>query len=122
MNIYDLVKQLLTDYPELRSNDKRLIWAVWYKQGIVTESTISRDKFYHEAEYPESITRARRKVQELNPHLQADLKVKEQREEKQADKGTFIFREEVSVPFETKVELHNKYKQMLISKGLIKKT
>jgi len=42
------------------------------------------------------------------------------REEKQADKGTFIFREEVSVPFETKVELFKKYKKALIENKIIK--
>jgi hypothetical protein len=97
MTIYDVVKDLLTKYPQLRDNDKRLIWAVWYKQGLIHENRIVRETFYAEAEHPESITRARRQVQNDFPELRASQAVQDMRKEKQESKGTFVYRKQVTV-------------------------
>lgn len=99
MKLYDTVKQLLTVYPQLRNSDKKLLWAVWTMKGLVKVNlegvkSISRESFY-KAPSSESVTRARRKIQEEFPHLQATQEVQESREEKQLTKGTFVYRENV---------------------------
>lgn len=90
MNTYLLVKQLLMKYPELRNSDKKLLWRVWEWQGIA-KNVISKESFLFRAETPESITRARRKVQEEFPELQATQGIKEARSVKEQTKGTWIY-------------------------------
>lgn len=94
--LYDLVHDLLNTYQELRNSDKRLLWAIWYKQGLVNAGGyITRENFYRAAT-AESVTRARRKVQELHPELVAtSSEVRAQRQQKENTKGTFVFREGV---------------------------
>jgi len=105
MKLYDRVLALLREYPVLRDSDKKLIWAVWTKQNLVQEidgvgivqtgapiKVIEKHAFYS-APTPESITRARRKIQELHPELRSSAAVQEQKDEKERQKGTFIFRE-----------------------------
>jgi uncharacterized pyridoxal phosphate-containing UPF0001 family protein len=97
MKVYDQVKDLLTQYPELRDSDKKLLWIVWHKLGLLqrTEATnFITYPNYMKAPSSESITRARRKVQELHPELGASVAVAQERQEKAEQKGTFIFREE----------------------------
>lgn len=104
MKIYDLVKDVLTKNPQARSKDKELLRAVYDKLGLINviethkgyEPIITVENLFR-APAEESITRARRKVQELHPELAATKAVKEKREKKEADKGTFIFREKVRV-------------------------
>ena len=93
MKLYDKIKKLLIEYPELRNSDKKLLWCVWNMSGFVIENNISRENFYR-ANSAESITRARRKVQELHPELGGNREVRIAREKKQLEKGTFIFREQ----------------------------
>lgn len=94
MKLYDLVKSLLVEHEELRNSDKRLLWAVWWKKGLVNRDSITRASFYL-APSAESVTRARRKIQELHPELQAtEEKVRRARQQKEETKGTFVFREE----------------------------
>lgn len=94
--LYDVVKQLLIDWEELRNSDKKLLWAVWNTKGLVShDGKISRLDFY-QAPSSESVTRARRKVQENHPELQAtSAQVKSKRGQKQQTKGTFVYREEL---------------------------
>lgn len=94
--LYDKVKELLIKYPELRNSDRKLLWATWYVLGLVTDGVIAKDNFY-KAPSSESITRARRKVQENNPELQASEKVKKERIIKQNSKGTFVYREQLPI-------------------------
>mgnify|MGYP001574549948 CR=1 FL=1 len=98
MKIYDVIFDLLTEYPELRNSDKKLLWSVWHRKGLITgiasNYAITREGFY-KAPSSESVTRARRKVQELHPELGATSeKVKSLRRQKENTKGTFIFRQE----------------------------
>lgn len=87
MKLYDVVKRLLEIYPALRNSDKKLLWAVWNVKGLVVNPSnqlqsgygyITRGNFY-KAPSSESVTRARRKVQELHPELRAVKEVEEQR-------------------------------------------
>lgn len=94
--IYDIVKDLLTRIPELRSSDKKLIWAVMSKKQLVqigqrihglnpmTPILTSRVLFMDYMNSPsfESITRARRRVQERCPELRSKGIVKEKRKRK----------------------------------------
>lgn len=101
MKLYDLVKELLEKHPQLRSSDKRLIWAVWHRKSLVVGNTeeprISKIMFmdYMNAPQSESITRARRKVQENHPELAATAEVQHERDKKELTKGTFVYRETV---------------------------
>lgn len=102
--IYDLVKELLTDYPELRDSDKKLIWAVWTELALVrritsdytleTGAMVSYDSFM-EAPSTETIRRCRQSIQEHNPELRGSKWVQRARAEKAEEKGSFIYHEEV---------------------------
>lgn len=97
MNIYNMVKGLLEKYPALRDSDKKLIWSVWIKLGSVKNGAISMDN-YLKAEIEESITRARRMVQEHHSELSSSVWVTQLREKKEKIKGIFIYDEEVVPP------------------------
>jgi len=97
MKLYELTKLLLEQYEPLRSDDKKLLWATWNKMGLVENESISK-KNYYRAPSSESVTRARRKVQENSPELQATKEVKKFREDIQNKKGTHVYREKVVVP------------------------
>jgi hypothetical protein len=100
---YDLIKNLLTKYPELRDSDKKLIWAVWQEQGLVGGEPvdyISYDNFM-KAENMETIRRTRQKLQETFCDLRGSLPVQKIRREKMQSKGTFIYREKTPIFDET---------------------
>lgn len=92
--LYDQVKYLLSYYPHLRSSDKALIWAVLEIQGETKNGMLDRESFMNSVAF-ESITRARRKVQEDFPGLQADERVKAYREDIARQKGTHVYREKI---------------------------
>lgn len=97
MKIYDLVKQILEDTPKTRESDKLLMLYVWYKQGVINGGMIDGRRFMSEATTPESITRARRKVQELHPSLRStNTAVNQARDAKQAMAGNHVFHEKVT--------------------------
>jgi hypothetical protein len=95
--VYDLVMSLLESYPILRDSDKLLLWNVWGELGLLSslESTtcLTKEAFL-KAPTPETITRCRRKIQELHPELGPSVNVKKARAEKAETGGNFIFREE----------------------------
>lgn len=107
MKIYDLVKELLEKHPQTRNSDKFLMWTVWtyqiekeqgktpLKEGI--PQFLAFHLFINVCTTPESITRARRKVQEQHPELQAVPEVQALRAEKESKKGSFIFTEEDNI-------------------------
>lgn len=94
MRIYDLVKQILEENPDTRNSDKKLIWKVWEVLDLTGLDVIIYDNFM-KAPSSESITRARRKIQELHPSLQATESVRRQRQQIEDQRGTYIFREEI---------------------------
>ena len=70
----NFVKQLLEQDPELRDSDRKLMAVIW-NNHIHNPNQLSTFDFLHHlyvGDLPsyESITRARRKVQQENPHLQ----------------------------------------------------
>lgn len=97
MKIYDLVKKLLEEDIDNRNSDKKLIWCVWESTGYVSNGYITFNSFINSrCPNPESIRRCRQKIQETHPELQATLDVRRKRQKKEADKGTFVFRETIS--------------------------
>lgn len=102
MKLYDTVYYLLVIYPELRNSDKKLLWAVYIRKGLVrvskTNRLLSQIMYmdYMNAPSAESVTRARRKVQEKHPELNATSSVvRQKRQQKQDSRGTFIYRENI---------------------------
>lgn len=97
MKTYDLVHKLLVEYEPLRSSDKKLLWAVWNRLGLTTNNKITKEDYY-KAPSSESVTRARRKVQENHPDLQATPEVQKARAKKETKKGFNVYHEEVTKP------------------------
>jgi len=96
MKLYDLVKSLLTDHPELRDSDKKLIWRVWEELDLTGTTELSQAMYYANflrAPSTESIRRCRQKIQEKHPELRGSKKVQEFRKAKQETKSTFVYRE-----------------------------
>lgn len=95
MRLYDIVKILLTEERNCRNSDKKLMWRVWEKLGYVRSGNLSRESFLNaKCPTPESVTRCGRKLREKYPALEADKNVLEARRKKEAEKGTFVYREE----------------------------
>lgn len=81
MTVKDKIKAVLTELPEMRDSDKKLLLFVWRKQGL--ELTPAQEQiFLDKCMTAESITRARRIVQEENRELRASDKVQEERDNK----------------------------------------
>lgn len=103
MKIYDLVKEILTALPRTRNSDKQLLWEVWdyevsQKSSYKKESGyLARPDFIVHCTSAESITRARRKVQELHPELRGNREVTKKRKDKESKKGNFVFHEKSGV-------------------------
>lgn len=69
---FDLVKFILMRSPEARDNDNILLWIVWKKEYPIIDHNIEafKELFLSKAlPSMESITRARRKLQEIHPNL-----------------------------------------------------
>lgn len=95
MRLYELIKKLLEEKEDRRNSDKKLMWAVWHKLGYATLSMSFTDFINPNCPTPESITRARRKIQEEYPELQATDEVERERRKKEEQKGTHVYRGEV---------------------------
>jgi hypothetical protein len=97
MKLYDKIKIALTNCPEYRDSDKKLTWYIWTSQGLTSPNSISIGNFISKAISPETISRARRKVQENYPGLRSNKGVQKQKDIKQSSKGTFVYKEELSL-------------------------
>lgn len=103
MKIYDLVYKILDQMPQTRNSDKLLIWEYYKRKGFVktvhffgeTEAILQKN-FLSGTPVPfESITRARRKVQENFPKLGATsrpVKIKRNQIEKMG--GNHVYHQE----------------------------
>ena len=60
--IKELVRKVLKDNPETRNSDHKLLLKVWETQGL--KLTDEQKYFFTKCATPESITRARREIQE----------------------------------------------------------
>lgn len=93
MKLYDLIKKLLEEDEKMRDDDRLLMWEVWKLEGK-SMYYITMENFMT-ATSTETIRRTRQKVQQDNPRLRASKGVQSLRDEKQAEKGTFVYREEI---------------------------
>lgn len=90
---YDLVGQILEEYVDCRNSDKKLLWEFWKRSGLISlDGSIHYQTFLY-ATSSESITRARRKVQEKYPELGSNKGVQKEKDKKESTKGTFIYSE-----------------------------
>jgi len=109
MKLYTLVKNILIQNEQARNSDKELIWAVLENLGITSGAYITKEMLFKMPSF-ESITRARRKVQEENQDLQANASVKQARRFKQAQRGTHIYREPITGHYEGNVFIQDNLK------------
>lgn len=93
--LYNYIRGLLKEYPELRDSDKKLMAKLWHMQGIVNYHAMNIDDFINYAANPSSIFRARQLVQADNPNLGSSKEVQEAKDIKEESKGTFAYREEL---------------------------
>lgn len=81
--IMENVEKLLKDYPELRNDDKELIWKYWRCCDIIVDGggySITRGRFIYSATNPAQIIRCRAKIQNIEgKYLPIDWKVAEKR-------------------------------------------
>jgi hypothetical protein len=92
--LYLVIKELLTEKVEYRDSDKKLLWAVWEKEGHVVGGKLSYgDWLSPSLTSSESIRRTRQKIQEKDPSLQASPRIQALRKRRQKTKGTFVYRE-----------------------------
>ena len=75
---FDLVKEILENDPTTRNDDCELIWEVAHRHGLDNMPFSMAIIQWRVRKLPtfEAITRARRKVQELYPQLQATANVR----------------------------------------------
>jgi hypothetical protein len=88
---FDLVKSILENHPDTRDDDFALIYKVAEHYGLEDCSFGYALKCWKADKMPsfEGITRARRKVQELNPSLRATERVAEIRAEQETEYHDF---------------------------------
>jgi hypothetical protein len=96
MKTYNLIKSLLTKYPELRNNDKLLHWKVFEVQGLLVNNCLPMNAFIYKAKSTETIRRTRQMIQAKYPSLQANELVKQNRAEVQRSKGTWCFHDNIA--------------------------
>lgn len=84
------VKDMLERIPEVRDNDRELVATVWrneqprlFEYGSAEQ--LLRAYINKQLSNPDDITRARRKVQELYPHLRAKRRTSNERAVAEAD-------------------------------------
>lgn len=82
------IEYYLTKYPDLQDSDTKLIATVWLHQSKGVEDKYNFLKLFSQGKVsnPESITRSRRKVQELNPKLRGKNYLKRQKEQQNVKK------------------------------------
>ena len=96
MKTFDLIKQLLTNNPELRNNDKLLQWRMLEIQGKIVDGFLTYEGF-KSAKSTETIRRSRQMVQAKHPELGPVEEVRKMREAKQETKGTWVFKDDVAI-------------------------
>jgi hypothetical protein len=84
MNTYQLVETALRDYPETRNSDRALLIKVWELQVGKPMSESFKRFLTHDAIYPDTITRTRRKLQQHGSY-QPTEQVRRYREQKFRD-------------------------------------
>ena len=95
MTAYDRVLKILKENKESRSNDNLLEWIYYSQLGFTENGSFPRSSYLTKPP-SETITRARREVQEHHPELQASEEVKAYREEKRQDFPRWLFDEKTN--------------------------
>lgn len=83
---YQIVKEVLEDYPETQDDDMKLYAIICHYKANITEQIPSfYEAIYNHDKYDlpsyESVTRARRKVQEQEPNLRGKRRKNRMKEE-----------------------------------------
>lgn len=104
MKTYDRVLKILNEHEKARNSDKFTIWQFWVEEGKAVNGEwrdgYFKDGYMNQSDFTsatsaESIRRCRQKIQETHPELQAtNPEVIKKRKQKEASKGTFIYRED----------------------------
>ena len=75
-SVVDDVELFLTKYPSLRDDDERLMANIWHSHIGNLEDVDAKEILHmlanHELPSYESISRCRRKIQEINPNLRGE--------------------------------------------------
>lgn len=88
ISIMDRVKELLEKYPHLRDSDNKLVANIWNQEKQDTDAFGFLQLYADGKITPaDSITRARRKLQELHPELRGKKYDQRHREEKKVRKN-----------------------------------
>tara|TARA_Y100000310_G_scaffold74390_1_gene70635 strand:+ start:430 stop:726 length:297 start_codon:yes stop_codon:yes gene_type:complete len=89
-SVVDDVKLFLTKYPSLRDDDEKLMANIWNSHIGNLEDVDAKEILHmlakHELPSYESISRSRRKIQELNPNLRGDKWIERQKRAKKIKK------------------------------------
>ena len=89
-SVVDDVELFLTKYPSLRDDDERLMANIWHSHIGNLEDVDAKEILHmlakHELPSYESISRSRRKIQELNPNLRGDKWIERQKRAKKIKK------------------------------------
>ncbi|TVL99539.1 MAG: hypothetical protein CV087_17420 [Candidatus Brocadia sp. WS118] len=98
MKLYDKIKLLLIQHPELRDSDKLLQWRIWAQQGHVMNGSLSFESFMNNHLIStETIRRTRQKVQENFPELRSSTRIQQFKDKKRRTKGSFVYKEPFKV-------------------------
>ena len=89
-SVVDDVELFLTKYPSLRDDDEKLMANIWNSHIGNLEDVDAKEILHmlakHELPSYESISRSRRKIQELNPNLRGDKWIERQKRAKKIKK------------------------------------
>ena len=83
MTVKNKIKAILTERPEMRDSDRKLLLYVWQRQGL--DLTAEQERKFMDCMSAESITRARRIVQQENKHLRSSDQIQEERDNRARD-------------------------------------
>lgn len=91
---FDLVKSILENDPNTRGDDLELIWCVAREYDLTRCTFTNTIVEWRKRKLPsfESLTRARRKVQEMYPELRSEERVAEMRAEREREYREFYGR------------------------------
>ena len=81
-------------FPELRDSDKKLFWDICKRKGYVGFDGVMTRQNFMSAPAFESVSRARRKVQENHPELRSSKEVQQFKNNKESKKGYFPYHEQ----------------------------
>ena len=89
-SVTDDVEKFLTKYPPLRDDDERLMANIWMSHIGNLEMKNGRDILHmlatHKLPSYESVSRCRRKIQQINPELRGEKWTERQRRAKKIKK------------------------------------